>query len=234
MNGAFLLHRGGALLAAGPEGLYRRDTGLFNTITVDGRGQTGDSTVWLPDYFPVERIPGPPSMEIRDGDLFIRAEFGLSYLLHLGVMRCERNLCLRQDGTILGIDRVKLRTKRNIEWRFHSHSPIQSDDPHAHSFSIGDPGDTARLDVCRPLEALAAREMPEFLPAYPNGGTRLHSLVITHAGEEALFVWCISFDPSSRIAMVSESGEDQVRFRTAGGVGWVYDPSLGLRKVTEG
>ncbi len=55
-NGSFLLRNARSFVANGSGPVYRRDTRLHNVITVDGQGQIGDSTVWLPDFIPPEML----------------------------------------------------------------------------------------------------------------------------------------------------------------------------------
>ncbi len=230
MNGAFLMYRGGEFLAAGPGPVYRRDSALFNMITIDGRGQIGDSTVWLPDEMPRESIPEEPSIEEREDFLFIRAETTRAYLPHLGVRLCERSLCLDPDGTLLGVDRVMLGAERSIEWNFHSAFPLRRlDDLPMLAFALGAEENHARLDILRPADAHWKTGMAEFVPAYPHGGERLHALALLRRGREALFAWCISFDPASRISLESGEGE-MLRLRSSKGFEFLYDAANGLRR----
>lgn len=229
MNGAFLIHRREGFLAAGPGPIYRRDTALFNTITIDGRGQIGDSTVWLPDEMPRESIPDAAGCEEKNGMLFIHADMARAYLPHLGVTRCERSLCLDPEGTILGVDRVELGSEKSIEWRFHSLLPIRPAGGNSFlTFALGREEDDARLQILSPSDLRWEVYQPDFVPAYPHGGERLHALTVKRRAREAQFVWCISFDPRIEIELESMPGGGMI-LRSAAGISCEYEPEKGLR-----
>jgi len=125
-SGAFLIEHDGRFIACGPGPVYRRDTALHNVVTIDGQGQIGDSTVWLPDFFPPEVLSPTPDVE-SDG---LRASFFVdltgTYLPHLGVERCTRAMFADPERIVLGVDALVCARARSLEWNTHSVSRSSS------------------------------------------------------------------------------------------------------------
>jgi hypothetical protein len=188
-NGSFLLYRGNGCAVSGPGPTYRRDTSLHNTITVDGRGQIGDSTVWLPDFFPPEMIP--PRARVRtDGvHVLVNAELRAAYLRDLGVVSCRRVLCVRMPGFIAGVDTVILDRERAIEWNLHTWGTFSSVGTSTVTICAG--ADITTLyfpDAHRFTQSTGRTEM---VPAYPHDGRRDSFLRLSRTATHAEFTWCL-------------------------------------------
>jgi hypothetical protein len=174
-NGSFLLFHQNEFLVSGPGPTYRRDTALHNTITFDGQGQIGDSTVWLPDFFPPDVIP--PCTEVRtDGrTALLFADLAPSYLPHLGVETCTRSMLVDLGSAIVGVDTVVCSSLRAIEWNLHTRQEIEA----------------LPLHILLPEHCSWKTELTKFVPAYPNDGTRDTALRLAVHGRSVQWVWVI-------------------------------------------
>ncbi|MDH3252695.1 MAG: heparinase II/III-family protein, partial [Ignavibacteria bacterium] len=204
-NGGFLLYRGGDCLVSGPGPTYRRDTSLHNTITVDGRGQIGDSTVWLPDFIPPEMIP--PSAHMRtDGErVLVSAEFGAAYLRDLGVISCRRVLCVDPSRYVAGVDRIVLDRERSIEWNLHTWGTLSGVGTHTVEICAG--GNIATLHLFPAGEISYSTGLTEMVPAYPHDGRRDTYLRVARTATRAEFTWCLMLrrDDLPTFARVNET-----------------------------
>jgi hypothetical protein len=210
-NGSFLLEQDGQLIVSGPGPVYRRDTSLHNVVTIDGKGQIGDSSVWLPDFFPPEVLP--PALEIgADGQsATLFADLTKAYLPHLGVKRCTRTVFVDPARAIIGADTVVCSEVRSIEWNMHSWFPfnqVSGEWP-----IVFDLGRRARLVVLSPGAADWETGLTEFIPAYPNDGKRDHRCAGRVRSGEARFVWCLLMDSALVPKLqTDESGAFRVEF----------------------
>lgn len=190
-NGSFLLFRNHTFVGSGPGPVYRRETALHNVITIDGEGQIGDSTVWLPDFFPPEVLASKP--EVRAEGSWVSMTVGLaqSYLPHLGVETLSRSLLADLDRYVIGVDMVRCRRGRSIEWNTHSwHEFTPAGGMTPLVFMLGD---GVRLTILRPSGLQWQTGLTEFVPAYPHDGTRDYYLQAARHGEKVQFVWCYLF-----------------------------------------
>jgi hypothetical protein len=210
-NGSFLLEQDGQLIVSGPGPVYRRDTSLHNVITIDGKGQIGDSSVWLPDFFPPEVLL--PSLEIgpEGQSAVLFADLTKAYLPHLGVKRCTRTVFVDPARAVVGADTVACGEVRSIEWNMHSWFPF---DKVSTQWPIAfDLGRRTRLVILSPGEAIWETGLTEFIPAYPNDGKRDHRCVGRVRSREVRFVWCLLLDSALVPRLQSdESGSFRIEF----------------------
>lgn len=221
-NGSFLVFREGGPLVYGPGPTYRRDTSLHNTMTIDGQGQIGDSTVWLPDFIPPEAVPPDAEFDLRSARLSIRAEMAPAYLPHLNVEECLRTLRVDPGRFIAGADRVRCSALHDIQWNIHS-GEIRRTGNSGGIFSadLCTPRDTCRLMLFDPADAEIETGPDEMVPAYPNDGTRSVRLRFSVKGREACFLWCVILDHSLEgPEVLRENGQILLRF--SGGAALCY------------
>ena len=216
-NGSFLLFGGNGPALCGPGPTYRRDTSLHNTITFNGRGQVGDSTVWLPDFLPPEVIPQDAQFRVGRRHVSIRAELAPSYLPHIQVNECLRTLCVDPGRWIVGRDSIRSGVEQSIEWNIHAGeiSPAGTSGP-VTAYEVGAPGELCRLFLIEPRHAAVETGLTAMVPAYPNDGTRFRYLRVSVRGSEARFTWCILIDRSLEPPGV-EGEPDRMSFRFGNG-----------------
>jgi hypothetical protein len=190
-NGAILVWRGGTFVGSGPGPLYRRDTALHNLVTIDGRGQVGDSCVWFPDVLDETKIPPVPTVKQRGEVVRIRCELARAYLPHLDVIRHTRRLAVGAEGTLAGEDEIVLKQSREIAWHWHTWAGVQSA---GSALILSGPGCRGRLE----LEAVAGtrwRVEPErFVAAYPHEGTVGTAISATRTARRTVFRWQLRFE----------------------------------------
>jgi Heparinase II/III-like protein len=205
-NGSFLIYRDSECVVSGPGPTYRRDTSLHNTITIDGRGQIGDSSVWLPDFFPPDMIP--PSVRVRtDGErVLVRAEFGSAYLRDLGVVSCRRVLCADASSYIAGVDHITLDRERNIEWNLHTWGSFTGVGTSTVEIHAG--GKIATLYLPDAHQVVQRTGLTEMVPAYPHDGRRDSYLRLTRNATRAEFIWCLMLRKDTQPGF-SRLGESQ-------------------------
>jgi hypothetical protein len=182
-NGSFLIERNGVLIASGPGPVYRRDTALHNVITIDGQGQVGDSTVWLPDFFPPEVLPHTPRVDVKS----LTADLTRAYLPCLGIKQYVRAIYANPARVVAGVDTIVSGLPHRVEWNVHSHLPFCC-------MSAANPlrfdlGSDVRLIVFAPANASWETSRSEFVPAYPNDGTRDYRCVVSVNAPDAQFFW---------------------------------------------
>ena len=185
-NGAFLIYAGQTFVASGPGPVYRRDSALHNLVTINGQGQVGDSTVWMPDFLPPEVLAGRPEVRSERGCILLSAETAPAYLPHLGVVQCRRAVCVSGGSFVLGVDVVQCREVSSIEWNAHSWSPFARI-PGELRFEL-DAG--VRLLILDPTTGSWETGVSEYIPAYPNPGKCEHRMRVWVNAREARFVWC--------------------------------------------
>jgi hypothetical protein len=186
-NGSFLIERNGKLVASGPGPVYRRDTSLHNVMTVDRKGQIGDSTVWLPDFLPPEVMPPTLQVDSQSLTASLTADLTKAYLPHLGVRRCTRAVYADPARLVAGVDTIHCGESRTIEWNVHSHFPFHcASDEEPFVFDLE--GDV-RLIIWAPTNASWLTGVSEFVPAYPNDGTRDYRCVVSTVADDARFIW---------------------------------------------
>jgi hypothetical protein len=230
-HGSFLWYADGAFLASGPGPVYRRDSSLHNIVTIDGRGQIGDGTVWVPDFFPPECLSPRPEV-VTDGDaVSLSVELAHAYLPHLGVRRCQRSLLIDPSHErIVGIDVVTCLSRSNIEWNLHSHAQFQRLPRHGPGAWCAPAGKkTLTAFLLDPDGGEATTGCSEFVPAYPNDGTRQYFLRWSHAATHVRLVWCLSLAHEPAPPSV-RSYDGMVDLQFPDGVRVFFD---GMRKVQE-
>jgi len=205
-NGAFLLYANGSLALAGPGPVYRRDTALHNVVTINGRGQIGDSAVWMPDFIPPSMLSPTPEIRIHDTVVSATVELSHSYLPDLGVRSLRRSILVESGRSIVGVDLIDLDNDASIEWNLHSWNGFSHIETAPHfTFGIG-AGDSQPITVICSCSNRATWQTgeSEFVPAYPNDGRRDRFLRIASVGREITFFWCIllhgdspAFNPDS-------------------------------------
>ena len=192
-NGSFLLFLGRSFIANGSGPVYRRDTRLHNLVTIDGQGQIGDSTVWLPDFIPPGMLAQCPDVRCRNTTVDISVDLTSAYLRNLGVQSYRRAVCVASDLFVAGVDIIRCDAPRSIEWNAHSWGEfvrIPSANPICYSLQEG-----IRLVLVAPASVSWSSAPTAFIPAYPNEGRRDHHLVGRVHSSEARFVWCYALVP---------------------------------------
>jgi hypothetical protein len=190
-SGSFLLFRQGAFKVSGPGPVYRRDTALHNVVTIDGQGQIGDSTVWLPDFLPPEVLAPCPEVRTDGKRISVTMDLAKSYLPHLGVEALSRSILADLDRYIIGVDTVRCRGGHSIEWNTHAWGEfIPTGEVRPLVFTLDD---GVRLAIFRPTDLQWQTGLTEFIPAYPHDGKRDYYLRAVHHGRDAQFVWCYLF-----------------------------------------
>jgi hypothetical protein len=197
-QGSFLICKGKSFLMSGPGAVYRRDTQLHNTITIDGRGQTGDGMVWAPDFTPLARTAVTKKYMESEELTQIEVDLTSTYLDFLGVKKLKRRFINISPALILVHDYIQLAKKRQIEWNIHSYGNFfELPDYPDLSFEIADNEQSIRLTCLTPRELEWETGLSEFVPAYPNPGTRDHFLKLYKKGETADFLFLLILDDAS-------------------------------------
>jgi hypothetical protein len=219
-NGAYLLYRNGHFVANGPGPVYRRDTALHNTVTVNGKGQVGDSTVWLPDFIPPHVIAPLPRVRGEKNGVAFSVDLSPAYLPHLGISRYTRSVFVAINSFVAGVDAIVCGSPGSIEWNAHSWDPFTSVSRKTPpEFSLGD---DVRLLLLSPEDLQIETGLTEFVPAYPNDGRRDHFLRAWIRGAHLRLVWCYLFNGNQSPRLVEGEGES-FRLEFAGGAVIVFD-----------
>lgn len=202
-SGSFLLEHNGKFIASGPGPVYRRDTALHNVVTIDGKGQVGDSTVWLPDFIPPEVLPPTLELDSVGTRVVLTADLARTYLPHLGVERYTRSVYIDPGRIVLGVDNIACSATHSLEWNMHSHLPftrLGGKEP-----LLFELGDRVRMVLLSPLDAKLETGLTEFVPAYPNDGTRDYRCAISVKSSAARFIWCYLFASQTPPVLRGES-----------------------------
>ena len=213
-NGSFLVFLAGGPAICGPGPTYRRDTSLHNTITIDGEGQVGDSTVWLPDFIPPEVVCPDAEFSIGRGRVSISAEIAPAYLPHLQVEECRRAIWADPGRCIIGADRIRCAEPHSIEWNLHT-GTIRGAGKTGGMIAadLAGPGDFCRLILIEPADAEMETGLTEMVPAYPNDGTRMSHVKFSVRRRETGFLWCLLFGRSLEAPIITrETGRLSLRF----------------------
>ncbi|MEX2116444.1 MAG: heparinase II/III family protein [Bacteroidota bacterium] len=192
-NGSFLLYQNGLQMITGPGPVYRRDTSLQNCITIEGKGQIGDSTVWMPDFIPP--FFHAPVAETRTADnvLAVSVDLATAYLPNLGVNMHRRSLLAEPGRFVLGADIVTLAAAASIEWNLHSGGDfVQVEEGRLLRFSIAaENNEWFLLIFTSSGKVTSETALSQFVPAYPNSGVRDRFLRIACRTDRAVFHWCL-------------------------------------------
>lgn len=198
MHGAFLLYHQNTFLACGPGPSYRRDTSFHNTITIDGQGQIGDSAVWIPDFIPPEYLCN--ALEVREFEkaVSIRADVTKSYLPHLGIKQCVRNMYVDLRKFIIGVDTISLDAEHEVEWNYHSWVKMNEAEDTSSRVIDFENMKNVRLHILNPKLCRIQTGVTEMAPAYPHDGRRDYYLRVSKGGTEVTFVWCLALNQAYR------------------------------------
>lgn len=195
-QGAFLLWYGDQFVASGPGPVYRRETGMHNTITVDGRGQAGDRCAWAPDFLAQNYVPDSPEVISEKNEITVRMDLTPSYLRHLGVVRHVRTLRIDAGMNIVGRDEIKLRRTRLVRWHLHSWCPVKVlEKGDAPEFELGS---ICHLVFRRSIGSRLTRRTESFVPAYPNDGRRGTAVSIRRRTDQTIFNWRLTWNQTAR------------------------------------
>jgi hypothetical protein len=190
-QGAFLIWCGDQFIASGPGPVYRRDTGMHNAITLDGRGQAGDSCVWAPDFLAQEFIPNRPEVISEKNEITVRMDLTPTYLRHLGVIRHVRTLRIDAEMNISGRDDIELHRIRQIRWHLHSWCPVKvlkkGDAP---AFELGS---VCHVAFSRLSGTRIYHRSETFVPAYPNDGRRGTVVSVGRMTNQTVLKWRITW-----------------------------------------
>jgi hypothetical protein len=185
-NGAVLVWRGGTFVGSGPGPLYRRDTALHNLVTIDGRGQWGDSCVWYPDFLEEASIPPEPVVRMANGAVQVRCELAAGYLPQLGVRRHTRTIAIGRDGSLRGEDVLELAAPAAIAWHWHTWAQVVA---RGSTFALKGPGCRARLSI-EPEAGTHISVRPEsFVAAYPHDGAVGTEITASRFSARTVFCW---------------------------------------------
>lgn len=212
MHGAFLFLRNERFITSGSGPVYRRDTSLNNTITIDGKGQLGDGCVWIPDFIPPEHINPAPIVRVHDKAISIFAELTNSYLPHLHVRSCTRSMLVDLSRYILGVDCIDLESTRQIEWNYHSWLPMRFSQRERYWEILFQDTDDVRLKLLSPYDCQIETGRTPFVPAYPHDGKRDYFLRASMRARTTMFIWCIALHPSVSPQLVpTQEREPRIR-----------------------
>jgi hypothetical protein len=190
-NGSYLLYANNTFTINGSGPVYRRDTSLHNVVTIDGQGQIGDSTVWLPDFFPPDILAKRPDVTVSGEWVGISVDLTSAYHRHLHLDRYVRAMHIVPDKYIVGVDLVHLHDNHSIEWNAHSWGAFEllaGQDPFVFQLPSH-----VRLVLYSPESGVVSSGPTAFVPAYPNDGRSDFQLTVGVRSTTALFVWCYVF-----------------------------------------
>ncbi len=192
-NGSFLMSRGESILINGSGPSYRRNTSHHNTLTIDGKGQVGDTTVWVPDFYPAEMIPAATQVQSAGHGCIVHADLTSAYLPHLGVQRCSRSLYVDLPSLIIGVDLVQLAEERTAEWNLHTWGRFEKRGVREgrEEILLNSNGEETRIVFFSPSGCAVQTKETEFVPAYPHDGKKDMHLVVSKKGTNVMFVWAL-------------------------------------------
>ncbi|MCG3158640.1 MAG: hypothetical protein DKINENOH_05284 [bacterium] len=197
-HGSFLLAQADKLLLCGSGPVYRRDTLLNNTITIDGRGQIGDSAPWAPEFVPPNRLARITNSFRAETLEWIEADLTASYLDFLGVQHLVRRLYVLRSSLFILHDRIELKDERELQWNLHTYGEIgEIAEPSNLQLQFTDDEQSLQLHCIFPEKAQWRTGCSEFVPAYPHAGERDRFLQLHQTGNFGEFLVAISLDGSS-------------------------------------
>ncbi len=187
-NGSFLLYHNGTFAACGSGPVYRRDTLLHNVVTIDGQGQIGDSSVWLPDFIPPELLALRPEVRGAAFPVSLSVDLTSAYFRHLGLLQYRRSVCVHPDAYIAGVDIVRCSEPRSIAWHAHAWTPFDHVTQAGSLIYMLAADVRLVLFIAAPVEVQTAPT--SFVPAYPNDGRQDFHLVAQATSRDIRFAWC--------------------------------------------
>lgn len=217
--GSFMVWDGDMPLISGPGPVYRRDTSLQNIITIDGKGQLGDSTVWMPDFVPPSfHAPRAEVRRLNDA-IALSVDLASAYLPHLGLRSLRRSVLVVPGRFVLGADIVKIANPANIEWNLHSAGEfLPAKERMGLRFDIIAPHRRWTLLVSSSGKASWDTGLADFVPAYPNDGTRNRYLRVAGRADATAFHWCLC---------LTDDGPE-LHMRNAGRAQWQFQDGLAI------
>ncbi|MCK6560220.1 heparinase II/III-family protein [bacterium] len=197
-QGSFLLAQADKLLLCGSGPVYRRDTLLNNTITIDGCGQIGDSAPWAPEFVPPNRLARITNSFRAETLEWIEADLTASYLDFLGVQSLVRRLYVLRPLLFVVHDRIELKQSRELQWNLHTYGEIR-EISHASNlqFQFTDGEQSLQVLCILPEKAKWRTGFSDFVPAYPHAGERDRFLQLHQSGKSGEFLIVISLEGSS-------------------------------------
>jgi hypothetical protein len=188
-NGSFYVYKNMSFVISGPGPVYRRDTRLHNTVTIDGYGQIGDGMVWAPEFIPWDRIPYITKYESNDTYCMVETDLSRSYLDFIGIEKMVRRFIYIRPGALLIYDRIELGSTKNIEWNIHSRGDFKRIADHPYSrFEITAGSSSAAMTCLLPANPDWNSGTDIFVPAYPNAGDRNRHLQLIRKDSTAFFL----------------------------------------------
>lgn len=231
-SGSFLFFQKDSLAIAGPGPVYRRDTSLHNVVTINGRGQIGDSAVWMPDFLPPSLQAATPETRVAGKAVSATVDLARSYFPHLAVQSLRRSILVQPGRYILGADVVKLAHEANIEWNIHSWEVFHHlGDGQRLKFKVGAGSDRSlSILCCSSKEVTWETGNSEFVPAYPHSGVRDSFLRVSCRSNETLFVWCIAI--AENLPEIRLLGEENAKWEFRDGTAADFDGMWISSRVT--
>ncbi len=194
-QGAFLICDDNDLFICGPGPVYKRETGLHNTVTLNGCGQIGDKMVWAPEFIPDRHFPTTVQEKSTKHTERVHTDLTHIYPDHLGLIKFHRDFIYLKPDVFLIYDQIELDKERHIEWNIHSYSPIEMIKKNSLSFQLTNKK-SVNITCLSPDAPGYQTGLSEFVPAYPNPGKRDYFLKLDHTGNNVTFLVMITLKPT--------------------------------------
>jgi hypothetical protein len=168
----------------------------------------------MPDFLPPSALAPTPEVRKSGNGIALSVDLARSYLPHLEAQSIRRALLVMTDEYILGADVVSTGKRSSIEWNIHSGERIIAADLRtALNFSFGESkGCTLRLICLSTQDVGISTGVTEFVPAYPNDGTRDYFLRVTGTGGQVSFFWCLALNGKEPTAISNKDGRARWEF----------------------
>ncbi len=194
-QGSFMIGYDKKLMINGAGPVYRRDTVLHNTITIDGRGQIGDSLPWAPEYIPETRfaqITGLHRYKYYDS---IEMNLKPAYLDFLKITTLKRKLYFVRQCQLVIHDRIVLEKTGEIQWNLHTYANIEQIE--RFHFKLFDGDRELHLYALLPEKQDYQSGLSDFVPAYPHDGLRDRFMRFCFSGKACEFLFVINLPACS-------------------------------------
>jgi hypothetical protein len=212
-NGAFLMVHNKTFWLCGPGPVYRRDTRLHNTVTIDGRGQVGDGLPWAPNYIPKHKMAHIVALGAEPNLQWVEMELTPAYLDPLEVNQLTRRLVWLVPDILIAVDHIRLDHPHRIEWNLHTMAEIHKIDEQQNRLWLKKGSDQLEIQwhMSKPVNLNTG--LTPFIPAYPHEGTRDRTLTWSDTSD-TLDCYFLIGPPSSlkQIALVTTpTGDWEIR-----------------------